>query len=335
MIKKRLIILSPLILVIVILVLRFLIGGPEDNWICSNGQWVKHGNPSASMPTQSCGDKKINNFEDCSQAGNPIMESYPRQCRDKAGNLFVEDIGNELEKSNLIKIINPRPNQTIATPLTIEGEARGSWFFEASFPIKLLDSSGTEIARGIAQAQSDWMTENFVPFTATLQFDVATETKGILILEKDNPSGLPQNADELRVPVVITPTEMTTIKVYFNNNKLDPEVSCNKVFSVEREIIKTEAIGRAALEELLKGATEAEKAQGFFSSINSGVKIQKLTIDNGTAKVDFDKQLEFQVGGSCKVSAIRAQIIETLKQFPTVQNVIISIDGRTEDILQP
>ena len=304
MLKKRLIILSPLILVIIILVLRFLIGGPEDNWICSDGQWVKHGNPSALMPTQPCGIAVKNNQQ-------------------------TED------KTTDIKVTKPQPNEIIFSPLEIEGEARGTWFFEASFPIKLLDSSGVEIAKGIAQTKSDWMTENFVPFTATLQFNALTETKGILILEKDNPSGLPENADELRVPVIITPTEMVTIKVYFNNNKLDPEISCNKVFPVERKIIKTEAIGRAALEELLKGVTETEKAQGFFSSINSGVKIQKLTIDNGTAKVDFDKQLEFQVGGSCKVSAIRAQIIETLKQFPTVKNVIISIDGRTEDILQP
>jgi len=45
--------------------------------------------------------------------------------------------------------------------------------------------------------------------------------------------------------------------------------------------------------------------------------------------------LQYQVGGSCRVSAIRAQIIETLKQFSTVKNVVISINGRTEDILQP
>jgi uncharacterized membrane protein len=26
----------------------------EDDWICKNGQWVKHGNPSAQMPNQKC-----------------------------------------------------------------------------------------------------------------------------------------------------------------------------------------------------------------------------------------------------------------------------------------
>lgn len=125
------------------------------------------------------------------------------------------------------------------------------------------------------------------------------------------------------------------VKVYFNNSKLDPEFSCNKVFPVDREIVKTKAVATAALEELLKGPTEDEKAQGFFTSINPGVKIQKLAIKNKTVSVDFDKQLEFQVGGSCRVLAIREQITKTLSQFPTVENVIISVDGRTEDILQP
>ena len=129
--------------------------------------------------------------------------------------------------------------------------------------------------------------------------------------------------------------EKITLKIFFNNSKLDPEFSCNKVFPVEREVPKTLAVAKAALEELLKGPTDDEKSQGFFTSINTGVKIQSLKVENGTAKVDFDEQLEFQVGGSCRVSAIRAQITQTLKQFPTVKDVIISIDGRTEDILQP
>ena len=53
------------------------------------------------------------------------------------------------------------------------------------------------------------------------------------------------------------------------------------------------------------------------------------------AKIDFDSNLEKNVGGSCRVAAIRNQITQTLLQFKTVQSVIISIDGRTEDILQP
>jgi len=36
------------------LAIRFFAGGPEDDWICVNGQWVKHGNPSSEKPTTGC-----------------------------------------------------------------------------------------------------------------------------------------------------------------------------------------------------------------------------------------------------------------------------------------
>lgn len=99
-----------------------------------------------------------------------------------------------------ITVSQPVANETVTSPLTVTGEARGSWYFEASFPIQLLDSSGNVIAQTTAQAQGDWMTTNFVPFTATLTFQT-TETSGTLVLSKDNPSGLPQNAASVSIPV--------------------------------------------------------------------------------------------------------------------------------------
>ena len=130
--------------------------------------------------------------------------------------------------------------------------------------------------------------------------------------------------------------EMMIVKVFFGNSIFDPEVlDCQKNFAVERTIPKTVAVARAALEELLAGPTDEEKAEGYFTSINPGVKVQSLIVAGGIANVDFDEQLEFQVGGSCRVAAIASQIIETLKQFSTVGDVVISINGRTEDILQP
>lgn len=35
---------------------------------------------------------RITDFESCAAAGNPVMESYPRQCNTKDGRHFVEDI---------------------------------------------------------------------------------------------------------------------------------------------------------------------------------------------------------------------------------------------------
>lgn len=146
----------------------------------------------------------VTDFQECVAAGNPVMESYPRQCR-HADETFTEDIGNELEKADLIHISSPRPNEAIKSPLTITGEARGSWFFEASFPVVLTDWDGLIIAEGIASAKSNWMTSEFVPFEATLTFTVDKEVysnRGALILRKDNPSGLPEHDDALEIPII-------------------------------------------------------------------------------------------------------------------------------------
>jgi hypothetical protein len=242
---------------------------------------------------------------------------------------------NCAENSNPNIIVSVKSNQIIASPFQISGKARGFWFFEASFPIKLIDENNNVLATTVARAQGDWMTNEFVDFNAEIEFNSKNDGKVFLVFNRDNPSGLPENDEEFRIPVKIELAETMIIKVFFNNNQMDPEMSCNKVFPVQRIIKKTEAVGRAAIEELLRGPAETEKTQGFFTSINSEVKIQNLTIENGIAKIDFDEQLQFQVGGSCRVSAIRAEIIETLKQFESVKEVIISINGRTEDILQP
>lgn len=34
----------------------------------------------------------VDDFATCVGMGNPVMESYPRQCRDSQGNLFIEEI---------------------------------------------------------------------------------------------------------------------------------------------------------------------------------------------------------------------------------------------------
>jgi hypothetical protein len=43
---------------IAIIVGAFMLGAKlfskEDTWICQDGKWVKHGNPSAEKPTEPC-----------------------------------------------------------------------------------------------------------------------------------------------------------------------------------------------------------------------------------------------------------------------------------------
>lgn len=160
-----------------ILALRLISGG-EDTWLCQNGEWVKHGNPKASKPTEPC--------------GKSAEEPAPAA---------------ETRGSEAIRVTSPQPNEVVVSPLEIIGEVRGTWYFEAVFPIRLLDENGQEIGQAIAEAQEDWMTEDFVPFKAKLDFKVVGETKANLILARDNPSGLPENAAEISIPVRLKPAE--------------------------------------------------------------------------------------------------------------------------------
>ncbi len=110
-------------------------------------------------------------------------------------------------KENLIQVETPVANTIISSPLIIKGKARGAWFFEASFPVILVDWDGRIIAQMPAQAKSDWTTSDFVPFEAVLEFQKpgmvgAFSNRGALILKKDNPSGLPEHDDALEVPIL-------------------------------------------------------------------------------------------------------------------------------------
>lgn len=113
----------------------------------------------------------------------------------------TQDSVNQVSESDLITVSNPLPNQVIRSPLEVTGEAKGTWYFEASFPVYLYDSEGSLIIQGAAQAQGEWMTEDFVPFSLTLDFDQPTISTGELVLTRDNPSGLPENTEEIRIPV--------------------------------------------------------------------------------------------------------------------------------------
>lgn len=127
----------------------------------------------------------VSSFEECALAGSPVMESYPRKCRHD-GETFTENIEGEV----------------IESPLIIAGEAKGNWFFEGDFPVILTDWDGRIIAEGYATAKGEWMTEEFVPFTAVLEFKKPVfGERGVLILQKDNPPDNPEFDDALEVGV--------------------------------------------------------------------------------------------------------------------------------------
>ncbi len=128
--------------------------------------------------------------------------------------------------------------------------------------------------------------------------------------------------------------DKSPVTLYFFNERIISMDDCDEVVPVTRLVPKTTAVATEALRELLKGPTEAEKAQGFTSVIPAGSKLNSLNLVNGEARADFNAATE-SGGGSCSMSARVAEIRSTLLAFPTIKTVTLSIDGRTGDIFQP
>lgn len=105
--------------------------------------------------------------------------------------------------SDVVLVELPFPGAVTGKDFSVIGKARGMWFFEGSFPVELLDKDGKMISKGIAQAQSDWMTENFVPFKADITVPESYIGPATLVLKKDNPSGLPEHDGSISFGITV------------------------------------------------------------------------------------------------------------------------------------
>jgi hypothetical protein len=75
-------------------VARFLFGGDEDTWICSNNQWVRHGHPTGSKPLSGCGEKQTKQ-QTFNEAGLlltfeiPLDTTFRKEIADDGGRIRV------------------------------------------------------------------------------------------------------------------------------------------------------------------------------------------------------------------------------------------------------
>jgi len=139
-------------------------------------------------------------FNECASAcrHNPSATVCTMQC------IPVCEYAVINEKADLIRVTFPRANQIIeGSYLEVIGEARGNWFFEASFPVQIKSLDGKGLQEGFASAEGEWMTEEFVGFRTELKLKSNIKGKINLVLKKDNPSGLSANDDELIIPIEI------------------------------------------------------------------------------------------------------------------------------------
>ena len=234
----------------------------------------------------------------------------------------------------------PKPENDVILEMPLDGARPESVAFEVSgrakadgSPIRITvaDSLGAVIAIAGAGAAAG-AGEPYGRFSLFVTLPAMPTAPVTLQVGRD---GAPDGGEAVRVLVYGAADEIT-VKVYFGNSKMDPENECSLVFPLERMVSGKTAIYRAAIEELLKGPNADDVAAGYATAIPGSVTLKSVAADaEGVVTADFDDRLARGAAGSCRIEAIRAQIGATLKQFPEVRDVVISVNGRTEGVLEP
>ena len=138
------------------------------------------------------------------------------------------------------------------------------------------------------------------------------------------------------VPTAFAQKGTTTIKVYFHNEKLNPnQEDCRKVFPTERKIAKTTSPATAALVELFKGTTKDEEARQFWAFPAESTRgiLKSVNVKNGAAYVNFTERIYPQMGNatsSCG-GGFFSSVEKTLLQFPTIKQVFYAIEKSPRD----
>jgi len=134
----------------------------------------------------------------------PTTENMPSSSAATSGAQDVNFVSGQPAQSpdGHLRVSKPSVGQLVSSPVTLIGNVSGGgWFFEAVFPVKILDAAGTVLGSGQSQAQGDWTATIPVPFSATIAFAKPHSATGTIVFARDNPAGSPQHAQELRVPI--------------------------------------------------------------------------------------------------------------------------------------
>lgn len=277
-------------------------------------------------PESGCfsrGAAQPSTFQDCIAAGNPVMESYPRQCRLPDGTVLTEDTAPVQAPRAEITLLEPVAGSSVGLPLELNGHVRGE---TGDVHYQLLDVDGTVLAEGIAvQGEQEGETYTFSG-VATYQ-DPFGQSGAVLLSLVDPASG--DVITEMRVEVGFRNDATEDVQVFFLDTAADPDrEQCDTVRAFTRRVGADEDGVRGALRELLVGPTDPERRLGAQTAIPDGVRVLKSTLIAGTLRVDFSAELLQDVQDDCRMLGIRTSLDRTLRQFPEVKRVEITVNGR-------
>ncbi len=151
------------------------------------------------------------------------------------------------------------------------------------------------------------------------------------------PTALPTAVPSLPAPSATAAQDPTNqgpqmIDIYLiavdDQGKSGTPVGCgDSVVPVQVEVPHTQAVLRAAIEALLAIKQRDYGQSGLYDALyQSDLKVESLSLQDGKASIHLTGTL--LLGGECDNPRVEAQIIQTVRQFSTVTDVEVFINGK-------
>ncbi len=247
--------------------------------------------------------------------------------KQETGSLRVEKLDVLAPPKIMVK--EPRPGMVVESlPIRVKGSVyKGK---PLTFRVYALDRSGERVViirTDTIEPKDTQDTNVYKPFEKEIDFtpaEIEIISSTTLTLE------IAHKKESVRRTII--PAFIRSVELCFANKIRDPQaMKPHVIYRVQRNSLNT-ITPREIVQLLFKGPTEQEKINGYHSLIPDDAMLNSIKIENGVAYADF---ANLNVGGSTRVTAIRAQIEQTLKANLDVSSVIISVDGSVESALQP
>ena len=128
----------------------------------------------------------------------------------------------------------------------------------------------------------------------------------------------PPAAPKSPAPAEPTPARDVPVLIYL--------LSDEHLVAVRRNATSSATL-KESLTALFEGPTPAEAAAGLSSLVPEGATLLGVSLENKVARVDVSGSFE-SGGGSLSALGRVAQVVFTATQFPTVESVVFSVDGK-------
>lgn len=108
---------------------------------------------------------------------------------------------------------------------------------------------------------------------------------------------------------------------FFQNAKLTP---------VERELPTNEIPVAIAIDQLMRGPNEQEKANGFVTVIPEGTRARNVAVEGETAIIDLNSHVTNFKGGRENAERIVGQIVHTAASVKGIKKVMLELGGKDQ-----